>query len=338
MTAARRWIAVFAAVLTALLGFPARAARAAASAPMSVAATIRLPPGSYDLEPGLGAMWAMSNDEFTYSTLYRIDPATDKVTETVQLGFPGAFLTLGYGSVWVTDYYASKLVRMSRTGQVQATIPVGLQPQFVHIAFGSVWTSNHHAHSITRIDPATNAVVATIRVGANLFRDGPQDFTTDGRYLYIESSDLPYLQRVDPLRNTRVDLTDTGLSYGGDLVWTGGPGGGTLWNQPAIASTGQILMDGYDVRGAVRIREAVPGSRVPTAIARLYHTVYYGENPADGTGHGFIQGVDQITGTRQPAMPIAGQVGTLRTGFSDLWNVDWRTGALQRIHPAHPHP
>lgn len=313
---------------TIVLAPPAAAAR---GVPNPVVAAIHLPPGFYDLRAGLGAMWAMTNDEYNYSTLYRIDPTTNHVTETVHLGYPAAAMTFGYGSIWVSDYYASKLVRLSPTGTVEASIPVGLQPQFVHVAFGSVWTSNHHAHSLTRIDPATNGVLATINVGAHLFRDGPQDFTTDRRYLYIESSNLPYLQRVDPATNTRVNLARTGFIYGGDIVWTPGPAGGTLWNQPAIASTGQILMDGYNLYGAVRISEPVPAGRVPNGIAHLDRTVYYGQNPADGTGHGLIEGVDQVTGAPQAAITIAGQVGTLRAGFGDLWNIDPNTGILQRV-------
>ena len=210
------------------------APRASAATPADVIAKIQLPQGVYQLAPGLHAMWALSGDETVYSTLYRIDPTTNRATEVAHLGFPGAGLTIGYGSIWVTDYYASTVVRLSPTGRVQATIHVGLQPQYVHVAFGSVWTSNHHAHSMTRVDPLTNGVLATVNIGANQFRNGPQDFTNDGHYMYVESSNLPYLQRIDPVTNTRINLTSTGLSYGGDLIWTSGPAGGPSGTIPRI--------------------------------------------------------------------------------------------------------
>ena len=309
--------------VTISLAAPAFAATpAAATTPADVVAKIQLPHGSYQLSPGLHAMWALSGDGAVYSTLYRIDPVTNQATQVAHLGFPGAGLTIGYGSIWVTDLYASTLVRLSPTGQVQATIRVGLQPQYVHIAFGSVWTSNHHAHSITRVDPLTNGVLATINIGANQFRDGPQDFTNDGRYLYAESSNLPYLQRIDPTTNTRVNLTPTGLAYGGDLIWTSGPAGGTLWNNPQDPNTGQVLVDGYDVHGAIRIDLPLPSTVTTNALAHLDHTVFLGENINGVTGHALIQSVDQSTGAVVATLTVPGQVSTLRAGFGDLWCVD----------------
>ncbi len=319
-----------AAVAATALALPAVPAAASTAAP--VVATIHLPRGTYQLASGLGAMWALSGDEYVYSTLYRIDPLTNTATEVADLGFPGAALTVGYGSVWVTDYYANRLVRLTPRGQVQATIKVGLQPQFVHIYFGSVWTSNHHAHSLSRIDPLTNGVTATIDVGARLFRNGPEDFTRDQQYLYVESANLPYLQRVDPATNSRTNLTSTGFDYGGDLVWTDGPAGGTLWNQPLIDSTGQILMDGYDILGTVRVAEPVANHRTPNAIAHLGHTVYYGENPDGVSGVALIKGVDQVTGTRVVTLTAPGRISGLHTGFGDLWCVDNNT--IRRIDPA----
>ena len=322
------------ALATSIVAPASAATPAAAATAADVVATIKLPHGSYQLSPGRHAMWAMSGDETLYSTLYRIDPATNQATMVAHLGFPAAGLTVGYGSVWVTDYYASTLVRLSPTGRVQATIRVGLQPQVVHIAFGSVWTSNHHSHSITRIDPLTNGVAATINVGANQFRDGPQDFTNDGRYLYAESSNLPHLQRIDPATNTRVNLVNTGLGYGGDLIWTSGPHGGTLWNAPVDLNTNQILVDGYRVDGSVRVTEALPSTVFTSGIAHLGHTVYLGEDINGVTGHARIQSVDQVTGAVVRTQSVPGQIDSLRTGFGDLWSTDGNT--IRRIHLEDP--
>jgi hypothetical protein len=308
-------------------------ASAAAPSSSSVIATVRLPAGSYTARPGLGAMWALTNDEFTYSTLYRIDAVTNRVTETVPLGFPAADLTVGYGSVWVSDYYGSTLVRLSPSGRVQATIPVGLQPQYVHIAFGSVWTSDHHGHSVSRVDPASNRVISTARVGADMFRDGPQDFTDDGSYLYVESSNLPYLQRINPTTGTTRQLAVTGLVYGGDLIWVPGPAGGTLWNALTDPQSGTVMaLDGYTVQGAVRVRVALAADEVLGGLAYLGGLVYYGANTTGVTTHAVLRAVDRVSGARVLAVTVPGQVGTLRAGFGDLWVIDRTTSILRRVH------
>jgi hypothetical protein len=301
----------------------------AASNPARIVATIQLPRGAYDLRAGLGAMWALTVDEASYSRLYRIDPRTNLVTEAVPLGFPGSGLALGYGSVWVSDYYGNRLYRLSPQGAVQAVIPVGLQPQWLHIAFGSVWTSNHHGHSLTRVDPNTDGVVATVRVGAPLFRNGPQDMTDDGRFLYVASSNLPYLQRVDPTTESVRNLSETGIEYGGELEWVPPPPiGGTIWNNYP-----HVLL-GYDVLGSVRVRVRPDTGDSVSGLSYLDGLVFFGENIPGLPAHALLRGVDPVSGERVVQVPIRGRVGAVSVGFGDLWEVDQRTGVVQRVRVA----
>ena len=62
-------------------------------------------------------------------------------------------------------------------------------------------TSNHHGHSLSLVDPTTNGVIATIQIGARTFRNGPQKMVSSSRYLYVGSSNVTYVQRVDPTDN-----------------------------------------------------------------------------------------------------------------------------------------
>src|SRR5688572_4426548 len=45
---------------------------------------------------------------------------------------------------------------------VVAEIAVGEGPGYADVAGGSVWVGNHRSDSISRIDPATNSVIATV--------------------------------------------------------------------------------------------------------------------------------------------------------------------------------
>ena len=193
------------AAAAALLLLPLATAPASASAGSPVVARISVPANDYyDLAGGLGAVWLLNPDEFQYDTLRRIDPATNRITASYRLDSSAGGFAVGDDSIWVAMYYDNTVERLDAHGHVLARIDVGLQPQFIHIAFGSVWASNHHGRSVTRIDPRTNRVTATLPAGdQHMFRDGPQQMTDDGRYLYIYSSNgtQPF-ERIDPRTNT----------------------------------------------------------------------------------------------------------------------------------------
>jgi streptogramin lyase len=157
---------------------------AAAAKTRPVLATYQLAPGFYSMATGLHAVWALQTDEVHYAKLYRIDPQSHRMRLVARLPFPAGGLTVGFGSLWVSDYFGNAVWRVGPRGHVQARIATGTQPQWMHAAFGSLWVSNHHGASLTRIDPASDSVRDTVGAGApDAFRDGPQAITDDGTNL-----------------------------------------------------------------------------------------------------------------------------------------------------------
>ncbi len=200
-----------------------------------MAARIQVPSTEFGLDGGLGAVWFVDRISDNYSTLRRIDPATNQVTASYLLDSSAGGIAVGEGGIWVTMYYDNTVERIDQHGRVIARIPVGLQPQEVHVAFGSVWVSNHHGRSISRIDPRTDRVIATLPAGdQHMFRNGPQNLADDGRYLYLYSSngDRPF-ERIDPRtnfvrrrrggcsRSSRLHRCQTRRHRPGDLYQTG---------------------------------------------------------------------------------------------------------------------
>jgi virginiamycin B lyase len=51
------------------------------------------------------------------------------------------------------------------TDSIVATIPVGLDPFGIAVREGDVWVANRTSFTVSRIDPRTNGVVATIQIG-----------------------------------------------------------------------------------------------------------------------------------------------------------------------------
>lgn len=134
------------------------------------------------LASGLGSIWALGPN-----TVERIDPASAAVTATIPLtgntgpGGPApTAITVGDGAVWVTNRLlppanihggfphveAGTVSRIDpATNAVAATIPVGHFPVAVAVGAGAVWVANQFDRSLSKIDPRTNRVVATLKLG-----------------------------------------------------------------------------------------------------------------------------------------------------------------------------
>ena len=110
-----------------------------------------------------GAVWASKNDS---DALVRIDPRTDRVAASIQIGIDAWYLAASPTAVWATDFYRDTVVHVDPVaGRVVATItglPYG--PSGIAIAGDSVWVASSRADVVSRIDAATDRVVATLPV------------------------------------------------------------------------------------------------------------------------------------------------------------------------------
>lgn len=353
MNAIRRTVLVAAAVVgivatpVALAASPTRnstmtdsggarpGAPATASAPV-VVARIQVPSTLFQLSGGLGAVWFVDRSIDNYSTLRRIDPATNKITASYLLDSSAGGIAVGEGGIWVTMYYDNTVERIDQHGRVVARIPVGLQPATIHVAFGSVWVSNHHGRSISRIDPRTNRVVATLPAGdQQMFRDGPQLLTDDGRYLYLYSSngDRPF-ERVDPRTNavTTYPLTNDlcgqiavvhGSFFVGYCTQTG--------LMQVDAATGRLLRViplPHDATQTTANGLAVVAYQGDTWVG--YGTAYDPDTGASSGG--VLVDIDPTTSTIKQQIDVGGAVVTLNVAAGDLWITDDTDGEIVRLH------
>jgi YVTN family beta-propeller protein len=124
---------------------------------------IRLP-GATGVVSAFGSVWATGQDG-----VIRIDPATNRVIARVAVDQGASWTAASDDAVWVTA--AGGLVRIDpTTNQVAATIPLGTiflgDPTVVG---GMVWVPKVRANSVAVVDPASNAVVSTVEVGAGPF-------------------------------------------------------------------------------------------------------------------------------------------------------------------------
>jgi YVTN family beta-propeller protein len=95
-----------------------------------------------------------------------------------------------------------------------------LQPLGVVVTAGSVWVANEHSGSVTRIDPATNKVVATIPINSP-DSAGPQIMTAGPGGVWVDVDNMGSVVRIDAATN-KVGLVvplNGWVASDGEQVW-----------------------------------------------------------------------------------------------------------------------
>src|SRR3954447_24781504 len=108
-----------------------------------------------------------------------------------------------------------------------AKIQVGI-PSSAVAARGAVWVALMADGKLAKVDPASNKVVARIRVGAS-----PLDVTYGANSLWVANGGSATVSRVNPrtqkvVATIRVGIRPFSVAYGAGAVWVANLSGGTV--------------------------------------------------------------------------------------------------------------
>ncbi len=171
-------------------------------------------PHSVTTDPD-GQVWAGA---FSTDSAVRIDPAKNKVVESVSVGVDPYGLAVTETDIWVTSFEQSLVIRVDRaSGERVARIRVP-SPTAILKANGAIWVAGHRDGRVSRIDPATNKVTGAADASPTLegmiFHQGA---------LWVASNTGQAVERIDPdtLKVTSIPLpyNGYGLAAGPDGIW-----------------------------------------------------------------------------------------------------------------------
>jgi Tol biopolymer transport system component len=190
------------------------------------------------------------------SMLFRVDPATSRVIDSIPLaGGPtwetgGGGLAFGDGSVWVVGAARGPQAILQRvdpqTDEVIATIPLGDEQigADVSVDTSGVWVAiglsgSSHAE-VVRVDPSTNQIEARIALKADYVR---HIVAADGGVLVEESEwygnqgPCGFMTAIDPSSNTIITRVPVGTACSTSRLW--------VWNDQIWATVegGFVRMD-----------------------------------------------------------------------------------------------
>jgi DNA-binding beta-propeller fold protein YncE len=176
-------------------------------------------------------VWFASNEDGHSNTLSQVEVKTGRKLKGIAVGKDTGVVKLAFGSVWAISSGEGNVYRVNpATRKVTAMITVAEGPRFTTEGAGSLWVLTQSDGNVSRIDPATNKVVAVIPVhvpgkgGEICFGGGLIWVTMDGNP--VTRIDPATNKVIDQYGNyPKAD----GIRYGFGSVWVSDHGKGELW-------------------------------------------------------------------------------------------------------------
>lgn len=179
------------------------------------------------LAVGAGAAWVSAN-RFAWrgvtahatGTVWRIDPASGRVTaRTTVPGGAGALLVAD-GATWALGVGTRLISRIDvHTAEVTDTVRVGPRPVGLAACDGAIWVVDGGDGTVRRIDPTMRRVTATTYVGR-----APFGIAADGHGLWVALLGEGAVARIDPATARVTQRIPTGgdpvaIAADGRHVW-----------------------------------------------------------------------------------------------------------------------
>jgi DNA-binding beta-propeller fold protein YncE len=205
-----------------------------------------------------------------------------------------------------------------KENKVAAIVPVGPAHTEGGIAASpdSVWICSDPKGALSRIDPATNQVVAEINVAPGSFAAAYGEGA-----VWVTSTEKNLLQRVDPATNLVTHEIEVGpeprfLTIGDGAIWTLNQGDGTI--SRVDAKTNKLVST---------IDAGIPGPGGEIAFGEGYVWVTVFQIPLTQIDPNKNQVVKQWTGPGGDAV---------RVGHGSVWLTNIREQNVWRINPNQP--
>jgi YVTN family beta-propeller protein len=277
---------------------------------------------------GEGAVWVRVDAGGVAAlgeTVQRVNPDSGQLGPRIAVG-EGVGIAAGEGGVWAPNLDSETVSRIdARTNTVTATIPLrGTDPTSVAAGLGAVWVGIDNAEGVSstveRIDPAANAVVASISderadIGLGIAADAGAVWT----------GGAPNVTRIDPATNRVVARISA--SRGGDLA----ADAGAVWSASGIApqfGSGLLRIDPATNAAVTTI--SISNSRT-AGVAIGFDSVWTTTGRLPGTQSPFVLArVDPRTNSVVGTFGLEG-TADVAVGFGAIWVAVGNT--LLRLEP-----
>jgi outer membrane protein assembly factor BamB len=302
-----------------------------------IAARVRVPGHPFRVAAGKRFLWVLSRGPTGACSrrrpcaVLRVDPDSNRI-----VGKPAALpgdawdLTVGAGSIWVTQF-DGRLIRIdARTGRISGRISA--RPIYFGsvVAFGDgyVWTGNDDGRykrgsTVAKLDPASGRVIGEPRVVGS--PEGPQSIAFGRGALWVADHG-GWLVKIDPgtlkpLERQRLEFGPHGLVATDRAVYV------------ADAHGNRLLEADPETAKVRRIAKLSPGPIFPVVGAHwIWSSSAAGWAGGFGTRDDRVLRIDPATLEIVETLHVGGNVPSVGFGFGSVWAAD-QTGRVVRITP-----
>jgi YVTN family beta-propeller protein len=180
-------------------------------------------------------------------------------------------------------------------------------------------------HAVAIVDPASNSVVATRRIGG-----WPMPIVQGGGYVWAANVGDDTVSRIDPIRRLVLDnfyaTTPLELAWRRGVIWIAN---GNSYDGPDPPGGGTIERYDVETRDLVQTRVSPPADNLLIFIAAGPEGVWAG-SPSESR----VVKLDARTGRIVSAVPTTIQVSGMALGAGSLWVSDAINDSVYRIDPA----
>lgn len=277
-----------------------------------VAAEIQVGRGPQAVTFGHNAVWVAAGGSNTVS---RIDPISNKVTQTIAVGKEPVGVIVSDDAVWAANMGDGTVSRIDpATNKVITAIKVGRSPLLLSAGEGSIWVTNSLDNTVSRINPQTNEVIATIKVGK-----GPSGVAVGAGAVWVANFKSNTVSRIDPKINNLVATIRVGkgansLIIDKGAVWVSNQNDWTL---------SRIDPETNKVVATFRV------GRNPSGLAAANGFIWVA-NWGEDTIYRIDPATNQVIGKPIPvgSKPLIMAIGEGSVWVSNVWD-----GTIMRIKP-----
>jgi YVTN family beta-propeller protein len=200
----------------------------------TIIATIPTAQGPYGIVVAAGSVWVTHLS----GVVSRIDPQSNGVIATIALARGGLAqrAAFGAGSIWVTASADAAVYRIDPTTNAAVKIDVGEGPLGVAFGDSAVWIGHrdrNDAGKVSKIDPQTNAVIATVDVDR-----APNGIVVDRGSVWVACQFADSVLQIDAAtvrvigQPIKVGKGPAGLAFADGALWVAQNGAGTVGRIP----------------------------------------------------------------------------------------------------------